>query len=65
MFQFFSEIGFNIVKPAILMYMKKKNYPQEAVIRKNALFEEGFSKEDINQRIIFETVKAAHQTLDV
>ena len=46
MFQFFSEIGFNIVKPAILMYMKKKNYPQEAVIRKNALFEEGFSKED-------------------
>ena len=46
MFQFFSEIGFNIVKPAILAYMKKKNYPQDAVVRKNARFEEGFSKDD-------------------
>lgn len=46
MFQFFSEIGFNIVKPAILAYMKKKNYPQDAVVRKNARFVEGFSKDD-------------------
>lgn len=59
-----------------LVYIEKKpgldnehsEDTESSVLQKLREIEEvgkGFSKEDINQRIIFETVKAAHQTLDV
>ena len=45
MFEVLNEIGFSIVKPFILNYMKKKNYPFEAVTRKNGYISElGFDK---------------------
>jgi len=47
MFEVLNEIGFSIVKPFILNYMKKKNYPFEAVTRKNGYISElGFNKKD-------------------
>ena len=59
-----------------LVYIEKKpgldnehsEDTESSVLQKLREIEEvgkGFSKEDINQRIIFETVKAAQQTLDV